>query len=255
MHMLKAILFDLDDTLLDWSGFKQDWPVFEEEHHLRPVFKYVGESTAPLPDFQAFVEEYRYRTREGWQYGRATLIAPNLATILSETVDALTDTSDGPNADDLLKVYNWRSVPGTTLFPEVQETLTLIRSHGIKTAIVTNAHQPMRARDVELTEHGLLDYFPDCRISAADVGILKPHPLIFQMALDQLGATANEAVFVGDNPVADISGPKGIGMQTVLRMNGRVPPLLSDIIVPDGRIHSLTELPVLLDSWFPDWRR
>jgi putative hydrolase of the HAD superfamily len=78
--------------------------------------------------------------------------------------------------------------------------------------------------------------------------------MIFQMALDQLGVQAHEAVFVGDNPVADISGPQGIGIQTVLRTNGHLAPILSEIIIPDGQIHSLTDLPPLLDEWYPGWQ-
>lgn len=251
LHMLKAILFDLDDTLLDWSEFRQDWPVFEEQNHLRRVFDYVAQVATPLPDFQVFVTEYRTRTREAWRHGRATLIAPHLGTILVEAVAACGSSAA---MEDLLRVYDWRAIPGTRLFPEVPEMLSLIREKGIQMAIVTNAHQPMRARDVEIGEHGLLEYFPECRISAADAGLLKPHPMIFQMALDQLGVKAHEAVFVGDNPVADISGPQGIGIKTVLRANGHGLPILSEIIFPDGQIHTLTELPALLDEWYPGWQ-
>jgi len=70
------------------------------------------------------------------------------------------------------------------------EVMALIKQHGIKTAIVTNAAQPMALRDVEIEEHKLLQYFPDCRLSAADAGVLKPHPGIFQLAMSPLSLTS-----------------------------------------------------------------
>jgi FMN phosphatase YigB (HAD superfamily) len=107
---------------------------------------------------------------------------------------------------------------------------------------------------VEIEAHGILVHFPDCRISAADVGYLKPHPAIFQAALDQVGATPDEAVFVGDNPIADIAGAQGAGMRAILRVTTPAPPMLSGLIVPDAAINSLAELPRILDEWYPGWR-
>jgi FMN phosphatase YigB (HAD superfamily) len=132
--------------------------------------------------------------------------------------------------------------------------MALIKQHGIKTAIVTNAAQAMALRDIEIEEDQLLQYFPDCRLSAADAGVLKPHPGIFQLALDRLGVAANEAVFVGDNPIADIAGAQSVGMHAVFRITSPLPPMLSGLIVPDAAINSLEELPPILDGWFPGWR-
>lgn len=251
--MLKAVLFDLDDTLLDWRGFQQDWPTFEEEY-LRRVFDHICQEVMELSDFPAFVVEFRNHTREAWNTGRGNLIAPNLGEILVETAGMLGVQPGTLTVEDVLHAYDWQAVPGTTLFPEVPETLALLQQHGIKTGIVTNASQPMWVRDAEIRGHGLLEYFPDCRISAADVGYLKPHPAIFQAALNQLKIEANEAVFVGDNPVADVAGAQGVGLKAVLRVTTPVPPMLSGLIVPDGAINSLFELPALLDDWYPGWR-
>ena len=251
--MLKAILFDLDDTLLDWSGFGGDWKTLEYQF-LRGVFDYVATITTPLPSLDAFIEDFHERVREAWRVGRSTLIAPNMATLLLETVEAQGVPVGMLKVEDLTRAYGWRAVPGTVLFKEVPAVMSLIKKHGIKTAIVTNASQPMALRDIEIAEHDLLQYFPDCRLSAADAGVLKPHPGIFQMALDRLGVTPDEAVFVGDNPIADIAGAQAIGMQAVFRITSPLPPMLSGLIVPDAAINSLEELPPILDGWFPGWR-
>lgn len=251
--MLKAILFDLDDTLLDWRGFNQEWPSFEQQF-LRRTFDYIGQVASPLADFDAFVTEFRYRTREGWQSGRGNLIAPNLGTILLETAEVLGAARGVLTAEGCLTAYEWGAVPGTVIFPGVPETLTTIRQHGIETAIVTNASQPMWLRDQELKQHGIFDYFPKCRVSAADAGYLKPHPAIFEHTLKQLGIKPDEAVFVGDNPIADIAGAQAFGMQAVLRVSTPVPPMLSGLIVPDAAINGLPELLPILDGWYPGWR-
>lgn len=251
--MLKAILFDLDDTLLDWRGFNGDWPALERQY-LKRVFDYVSATATPLADFDRFVESFHHLIREAWRHGRGTLIAPNLGTILMQTLVGEGVPRGAVELDAVLDAYNWRAVPGTELFPEVIDSMKLIRQHGIKTAIVTNASQPMRLRDVELADLGLLEYFPDFRIAAADAGVLKPHPEIFNITLRALNIKPEEAVFVGDNPIADVAGAQAVGMQAVLRVTTPVPAMLSGLIIPDAAINTMAELPGVLDNWFPDWR-
>jgi putative hydrolase of the HAD superfamily len=77
------------------------------------------------------------------------------------------------------------------------------------------------------------------------VGVEKPDPAIFQMALEALGLNAAEAVFVGDNPRRDIKAAKSLGMKTVwLRGSGETP--FSDPSETDWTIGSLTELEDIL---------
>jgi putative hydrolase of the HAD superfamily len=152
-----------------------------------------------------------------------------------------------------LEAYRWGKIPGTVIFPDVPPTLELLRAHGIRVGIVTNAHQPMHVRDVEIQEHGIFDFFPDCRISAADVGYLKPHPLIFQTALRCVGTHPDETVFVGDDPEADIVGAHKAGLRAVLRRQTRRKVSL-DSITPDAEINGLDELLPILDQWYPGWR-
>jgi putative hydrolase of the HAD superfamily len=132
--------------------------------------------------------------------------------------------------------------------------LRLLHDNGIKVGIVTNAYQPMWLRDIEIQFHGILDFFPDCRISAADVGYLKPHPAIFQAALNCCGTKADETVFVGDDIEADVAGAQAAGLLAVLRASRRSLPRLGGNVVPDATIKTLTDLHPVLDEWFPGWR-
>ncbi|MBE2271300.1 MAG: HAD family hydrolase [Anaerolinea sp.] len=252
MSSLKAVLFDLDDTLIDWSGFKADWAAVEHKH-LSGVFNYLCANIHQLPDLDAYIAEVRSRMMGAWTSARMNLRAPNLGTILVEAAAALGAPAESLDARRCLESYAWEAVAGTVGFPDAAETLKLLAQHGVKVGIVTNAHQPMWLRDVELRTHGLFDFFPTCRISAADVGYLKPHPAIFQAALNCTGTNPSETVFVGDDPEADIVGAQAAGLLAVLRRSRRGTGNLSRI-VPDEVIDSLAELPAILDGWYPGWR-
>jgi FMN phosphatase YigB (HAD superfamily) len=251
--MLKAVLFDLDDTLIDWSGFGLGWD--EREHQLMGgVYDYVNREVHALEDFDTLIQVFRELTRDAWEAGRSSLRAPHVGRVLVETLTALGVPPERIDERRCMEAYGWEAAPGVVTFPEVPAVLELLIQNGVRIGIVTNAHQPMWMRDRELAQLGLLDYFPECRISAADAGYLKPHPNIFEMALGCLDTLAEEAVFVGDNPVADIAGAQGAGIQAVLRVRQPMSPMLSGLIVPDRAIDSLQELPDVLDEWFPGWR-
>jgi putative hydrolase of the HAD superfamily len=153
--------------------------------------------------------------------------------------------------DYLLKVYNWRSVEGVTLFPDVPEVLPKLLEKGIALGIITNAAQPMWMRLAELEDFGILQYFPkqEALISAADAGYLKPHPKVFKFGLKRLGTKPEETLYVGDNTVADVAGAQGAGMRAVLRVNHPAPPLISGLIVPDAAVNNFHELLDLVEQW------
>lgn len=261
---LKAVLFDFDDTLIDWSGVTQDWREVEAER-LGRVLRFLDQELSPTGiALGQLVERYTQRTRESWMKARANLRAPNMPEILQQTLTELGVDGAACFADEILRAYDWNVVPGTVVFPDVFPALTLLRSRGIRLGVVTNSSQPMSLRDCELREHGLLPYFPDCRLAAADVGYLKPHPRIFHCALERVGVAPEEAVFIGDNPSADVGGALGVGMRAVQRLNakdfntsGGHPRLITrGVSANDGHpsVNSFEELPALLDEWYPDWR-
>lgn len=253
MPTLKAILFDLDDTLLDWSEVREDWLSFELKF-LQRAFDHIRRATGLAASLETFVEDFRRRTRDGWNHGRSSLVAPHLGNILLQTAEALGAPPGSLDGRALLEAYGWQAVPGCRTFPEVHQALLELQRTGLRFGIVTNAYQPMWMRDIEMEQHGLLRFFPECRISAADIGHLKPHPAIFRAALECLGLEPASVVFVGDNPTADIAGAQAAGLQAVLRITLPMPPLLSGLIVPDAAINSLDELPAVLDNWYPGWR-
>ncbi|MCB9450534.1 MAG: HAD family hydrolase [Anaerolineaceae bacterium] len=250
---LKAILFDLDDTLLDWGSVTQDWFEFETRF-LERVRTWI-ESQGYTLAAETFADEFRRRNQIAWENGRSNYVAPHMGRILVEAAEVAGVPAGKLDSDACLRAMERGAIEGTAAFPDAFRVLTEIRNAGVKTAIVTNASQPMWLRDYEMEFHGLLPYFPDCRLSAADIGYLKPHPAIFEAALRCLGVTVDEAVFVGDSLSADIVGAQGVGLAAVWHKPRPMMSLLDGLVTPDATVTTLADLPAALDTLFPDWRQ
>ena len=264
---LKGVLFDFDDTLIDWSGVQLGWYEIEAPRLMR-VYSYLSRETdCSAIKARDLVDLYQDRTIQAWRDARESLIAPHMPDILFGALRDLGVDSDQLDRDAVIRVYDWRVIPGTVVFPDVVPMLKALRAAGIKLGIVTNASQPMAMRDAELVGHGLIEYFPDCRLAAADTGYLKPHRQMFKAALAQMNTAPEETVFIGDNPRADIEGATAAGMRAVQRLTGRdfdgglravkrEPDSAADTdeTSATASLHSLAELPAILDRWYPGWR-
>jgi len=114
-----------------------------------------------------------------------------------------------------------------------------LRRRGLRLGIVSNRDKPF---DDMLAGYRLNRADFDLLLAAGEVQAWKPSPLIFWQALERLGASAAETVYVGDNFYADVLGASAAGLQPVL---------LDDAgIFPEAEcptIRSLKELPELLE--------
>lgn len=82
----------------------------------------------------------------------------------------------------------------------------------------------------------------------------KPEPLLYEMALEQLGCLAGRCLMIGDRPDTDIAGAQRLGMWTALVRTGRFPPGATwnlDIPKPDFDVSGLPSLLAVLDRQFP----
>jgi HAD superfamily hydrolase (TIGR01509 family) len=112
--------------------------------------------------------------------------------------------------------------------PAVFDTLAALRTAGFRTAIVSNTPwgSPADLWRAELARLNLLAPV-DATVFCMDVGYRKPHCAPFERALELLGARAEEAFFVGDDPKWDVAGAEQAGIRPILlaRTSGEsVPP-------------------------------
>jgi len=94
-------------------------------------------------------------------------------------------------------------------FPEVKRSLTLLKRAGIPTAILTNGTPAMI--EAAVSSAGL-DTLIDQQLSIESVGIYKPDPRVYQLAVDSLGVTASKISFQSSNGW-DASGAAHFGFQ------------------------------------------
>jgi 2-haloacid dehalogenase len=126
-------------------------------------------------------------------------------------------------------------------FPEVPQVLRQLKEAGFVTAILSNGSPAMLAGAVAGAGlRGLLDHI----LSVEDVGIFKPHPSVYQLALDRLGLPATAISFQSSN-AWDAYAASAFGMRVVWcnrygQRRERLPG------APDREIRSLAELPPLL---------
>jgi putative hydrolase of the HAD superfamily len=97
-------------------------------------------------------------------------------------------------------------------FEDAIETLQDLRAAGYRLGVVSNWNENL---PVELAHWGLDTYF-DFVIASSLVGVAKPSPEIFQIALDKAGCQAHEALYVGDNVIDDCQGATGAGLAAAL---------------------------------------
>jgi putative hydrolase of the HAD superfamily len=128
----------------------------------------------------------------------------------------------------------WEHAENFELFEDTLPVLAELREHGLKIGLVSNTGRDLDA----FVAHHALDV--DAAVGSAAHGKTKPHPAIFQAALEQLGVAAEEAAMVGDSPEDDVEGARALGMRAYLvDRDDRFPEI-------DGRLPDLRALPAAL---------
>ncbi|HSJ56076.1 MAG TPA: HAD-IA family hydrolase [Anaerolineae bacterium] len=123
------------------------------------------------------------------------------------------DTDDGTVAAFRKAQETWYSRPGVIRpYPEVREVLSALGEAEYRLGIVSNWSWNLRDR---VAQAGLDDYF-ELVWASAYAGCNKPHPLIFQQALDQMELDGWRTLYVGDSYRHDIAGARAAGIDGVL---------------------------------------
>ncbi|HEV2013592.1 MAG TPA: HAD family hydrolase [Candidatus Dormibacteraeota bacterium] len=134
--------------------------------------------------------------------------------------------------------------------PDVVDTLKDLRGRGLRLALVSNAAYLPRLMKEQLAALGLASYFDGVTFSS-EVGVRKPHPAIYQDALDKVRVEPSRGLFVGDRVREDVQGPKELGMRAVLTREWRQE---DDPGAADFVIQRLGELPAVVSRLMPGAR-
>lgn len=188
---MKAVLFDLDETLLDRSASLERFITWQS----RAIFASSGSQSDDF--YTRFVE--LDDSGKVWK-----------DVVYARLVDEFSIRNF--SAEQLLEQYEKRFCEFCRAAVGVDEMIDQLVEQGYKLGLVSNGPSPFQERNFRAL--GFADKFSSIVVSAA-VGYSKPQQQIFQIACDQLQVSRDDCVFVGDNPVADIAGAKACGMYSV----------------------------------------
>lgn len=225
---VKAILFDLDETLIDaQEGLKSAHrAVAEKICDYLPSCEYLPETLAgKLREFDDRMNLERNYDRDQWW-----------PEFIREV--GLEGEFNQAQIEDLTKTY-WRTyAEAAEPYPSTQSILRYLSEKGYLLGVVTDTDDsgdPKRERIYPLDFIEMLDVIV---VGGEDTENSKPDPEPFERAASELGLTPEECAMVGDKPFTDVRGAKYTGMKTILIKRG-------DWGVgeePDRKIKSLDEL-------------
>ena len=200
--MLQAVLFDWGDTLMRWA-----WdPEYLSEGHAAGL-RAVGRD--PVPALTArFRESYLPLL---WAPG--TLEEVEYPALVRRVLGEVgVEVSD----EELLRFLDaehdaWAKA--RLLASTTHALLETLRDRGLEVGLVSNAVDPPGLLHRDLEQLGVAQRL-DVAVFSSEVGWRKPHPAIFERALDMLGVMPADALFVGDTLATDIAGAAALGMHT-----------------------------------------
>ncbi|MEO8576459.1 MAG: HAD-IA family hydrolase [Gemmatimonadales bacterium] len=213
-HRPFAVLFDLDGTLIDSIGLLLD------------CVRHTFEGRMPAP------------TEAEWIAGIGTPLGKQLAAYVNSEDEAKELTN---RYRTYQRIHHDRL---TSAYPGVLETLTELERRGHPMGVVTSKSNEMM--DMGLVLVGL-DRFMRTKIGMDSSKVHKPDPFPVRLALEELGYSPEEAVFVGDSP-HDIQSGNAAGVISIAALWGPFTKDQLDPSHPSKYLSRIEDLPTLLDE-------
>jgi len=185
-----------------------------------------------------------------WQAGDALHYEYSASLALLRALRRYVSQPDAARLTDDFMVHSFESVISSwQLYPDTLDTLAALRDAGYRLGCVSNTNDGHITWSA-LDRNGLRSWLEPIYLSV-DVGLRKPHPRIFQMALDDWGLRPDQAIMVGDNLKTDVMGARNAGLRSVwIDQDTNHPWRRAEgseaSITPDATIRQLSELPGLL---------
>jgi putative hydrolase of the HAD superfamily len=230
---VRALLLDLDDTLLDYSGGAQEaWVAACHEGCAAR-----GLPAGPL--LAAMLESRRWFWSDPERHRRERVAMLGAwRKIVEHAMDRIGLAAPGLDAAIAL-AYRERLHAAMRLFPDAVATLEALRAREVALGLVTNGDA--REQREKIARHGLERFF-DTILIEGEFGTGKPEPVVFLHVLDQLGVAPADAAMVGDRLDFDVCGSQAAGINAIwLDRAGQGLPAGS-AVTPDRVVRTLAEL-------------
>lgn len=219
MTRIRAVLFDLDGTLVDQESASES-----------AVVEWAAELSVTTSDLAE-----RWRRISAHHYERYQRRDISFSEQRRERVRELLGSDlDSAAADRLFAGYLRRYEDGWSLFADAIPALERARGAGCRLGILTNGD---REQQMQKVGRFSISAYVDEVVCSSELPAAKPDARAFQAAVERIGAEADETLMVGDHVDHDVRGAIAAGLPAVLVDRGRS---LSDAGVP--RVTSLDEV-------------
>jgi HAD superfamily hydrolase (TIGR01549 family) len=211
---ITTVLFDLDDTLFDHAGTAR--AALAATAAGRPTLQGV-----PVEDLYSRYSELLEEFHPQVMTGRISYLAARHERFQR----LLAPYEAAPTVADVTQLAEQHYGHYQQLRRPVAGALALLQAlkPAYKIGIVTNNRT---AEQQEKLQYLGMSALVDALITSEEVGVLKPDPLIYHVALERLGAQPAATVMVGDNWQADVAGALAVGIRPLwLNRTGAVRPL------------------------------
>lgn len=244
---IETVVFDLGGTLIEYAGSYAAWPELETPG-FSAAYDFFRQRYETIPIFDDFRQAGFALLPPLWQaatrHERNLRVVDLLKAALAETAVSHILTEDIMEAACR---YGGAIQAQATVMPQAVETVRQVKAAGFKVGLVSNTMFPGTLHRADMERFGLTPYF-DEMVFSADVNKWKPNADPFHHVLTALGAGADTAVYVGDDPASDVVGGQAAGMRTVYFKSSHrfIPPAG---VQADAEITELAELLPLLSRW------
>jgi len=246
MLPFKVILFDLGNTLIYFDG-NQQVIIAEGAQRLASNLVEAGYSL----DKEKFASDFTNRLIDHASRRNQEYKEISSESVLRSLLEAHGHVSVPPvhlqNALNALHAavnVHWHAEV------DALSTLKSLEIQGSKLGIITNAGYPPNVFTL-VDKVGLKPYFKKI-LTSAEVGFRKPHPFIFELALDYFQIRPKDAVVIGDSLAEDILGANNTGIASIwVTRRADTPENRANSlrIIPDHSVKNLSDLPFTLMNW------
>ena len=199
MNPIKGVIFDLDNTLLDFMKMK--------EFAVKAAIKGMIEAGLMVNEDDSYNEIVAIYEKLGWENQKVfdVFIEKQIGHVEHKYLAAG------------IVAYRRAREANLMAYPNVNKTLMALAKSGIKLGVVSDA--PSREAWMRIYYLNLYHFF-DVVITFDDAGERKPSEKPFKMSLDVLRLDPEETIMVGDWPERDVVGAQKIGMKTAFARYG-----------------------------------